>query len=741
MHENGATICHVTQGRLRIKIPSVKSRRQTAHALEKWLRLQPAITRVEARTLTGSVILIFNPQNVHTSHLVGLVERGLEVCRKRITLQQPPPKHTSPALATNIPKDNVQHSCRNHLWWLIALTGSLICSLIRRLCFNIPLAQGPLSLLGGVALFATIPLVRRALGDFHQRKGVSLFPFLAGTSVLAVALGESLTALEVLWVTHLSVLLEDYVSDKSRRAIRETLEVAAKHAYIHRDGQTLEVALSQIQVGDTVVVTTGGKIPADGTVLTGEALIDESSITGRSAPEVCVPHQRVYQGTVVQQGHITIRAERVGEETYINRMLYLVEESLAHRAPVEKRADLLATRLLYLGALSTIGTFLVTGHFVRTLTVMLVVACPCATVLAASTAVTAALANAARKRCLVKGGLYLEKMGEANCFCFDKTGTVTTDTPQVGTIVTTSPNRDPLSILMLAASAEAHNTHPLARAIVREAAHRGIEPRSASTYQVVLGKGIRATVGEDDIIAGNMQYLEESGIEINSDIRAKVEPIAEKGHTLIFVVNNSELLGVIGVSNTIRREARAVIRWLREDHVDALYLVTGDVEPVAGAISDHLELDDFRASLLPEEKARFVKELQASGREVVMVGDGVNDALALSKARVGIAMGAGGSEAAIEAADIALADSNLESLIMLRQLSHQTVRIIEQNFWLATSTNLIGIFLGAAGWITPLISGLHHIVHTLGVMFNSGRLVRWQTPGLSREGEPYETGD
>ena len=287
----------------------------------------------------------------------------------------------------------------------------------------------------------------------------------------------------------------------------------------------------------------------------------------------------------------------------------------------------------------------------------------------------------------------------------------------------------PVRVLALAASAELHNPHPVARAIVEEAGRHGCVPASHGVSEFVLGKGVRTRIGPDSILVGNAEFMKEAEIDVGY-FQERAGKLAETGHTVVFVAKNDTVQGMIAVTNPLRPDAQPLVSWLRADGISSLHLVTGDGEPVARAVAQDLGLDHYAAQLLPEEKARYVEKLRAEGRCVVMVGDGVNDALALSKADVSVAMGAGGAEAAIEASDIALVTSDLGGIATLRQLSHQTMRVIEQNFWLAVSTNAVGIALGAAGRINPIMAGLIHVLHTLGIMANSSRLLKWE-PGVA----------
>jgi manganese/zinc-transporting P-type ATPase C len=671
---------------------------------------------VEVRPLTGSVILYYDPKKTGTEDLLRVVATGLTVS---ISLpeerQRPSPKREAGSLA-------------GRLWWFAALTATFVFSVVQKLLINPAFSPGLLSIVGMVCALGAIPLIRRAVNELRERRTITLFPFLAGTCVIALLAGETLTALEVIWVTDLSTLLEDYVADRSRREIRKTLQVSVKSAFVLRGDREIEIAPNEVAVGDTVSIREAERIPVDGVVLGGEALVNEAHITGRAEGALKKKGDPVYAGTIVEEGSLLVRAEGVGEGTYLGRMVRLVEESLTNRAPAERRADILARRLTGLGVLAVIATFAVTGQFVRALTVMLVAACPCATILAAETAVTAAISNAARRLMLVKGGLYLERIGEADTFCFDKTGTITRGAPEISQVVDLSPRKNPRGTIAIAAAAEARSVHPLAGAIRQEAARYGIVPRSQGSSRTILGRGVEARIGGATMLVGNSSFMRESGIDVLS-VEDVEQSLAASGHTVIFVAKNGSLRGIIAAKDAVRPEAEDALKRLRADGVAEVFLITGDGEPSARAVSQDLGFDACAASLLPDEKARYVEKLRAMGKTVVMVGDGVNDALALSKADVSIAMGAGGAEAAIETADISLADSDLRRLASLRHLSHETLRVIEQNHWLAVSTNVVGIVAGAAGWITPLLAGFVHILHTAGIMANSSRLLRSDIDG------------
>lgn len=715
-------LCHASQGRLRVKVKAMKSCVDLAEWMQDWLAKEHGIDRVQARATTGSVILFYDAHKTTPDALLNVLSRALESFFRAFQNQQTCAKSAFSGTSESLRGTDRRFKPLS-LSWLIGLTGFFAYSLFRRLT-GAPLSERGLSFLGVGSTIGAIPLFHRAVRDFQQKKDITLFPFLASASVIAILLGEAFTALEVIWVTAVSLFVEDYVADKSRRAIRESLAVTIKKTYLWVDGEEAESPIDAVKPGHIVVVHTGERIPVDGVVVDGEALIDEAHITGRSVPEIRRRGHQVFAGTTLQEGYLKIQAEKVGEDIYLNRMLHLVEKSLSQRSPVERKADVLARRLTYFGAAATLGTLLLTRQITRALSVLLISACPCATVLAASTAVTAGVANAARHRVLIKGGLYLEKISEADCFCFDKTGTLTMESHRVTEIIPRAPTQDPSKLLALAASAEIHTRHPVGRAIVAEASRRGIDPTFQGVSEFLIGKGVRMTMGQDVIAVGHLFWMEEMGINVNY-FRKKAHDLMAKGCNVVFISKNGKVQGIIGIANTLRPEAEETLRALRNDGVTFLCLITGDTEPIAKMLAGDLRFDAYQSSLLPEEKAQYVKQLQTKGRKVVVVGDGVNDALALSQANVGIAMGAGGAEVAIEAADIALANSDLIELVNLRKLSRETIHVIEQNHWMAVFTNIVGVFLGATGRLAPLWGGLLHIMHSLGIMLNSSRLLTW----------------
>jgi len=713
---------HAVPGRLRIHVPWIYRSPERAAVLQQWMITRPGVKKAVARSSTGSVVVSYHEHITGPDALISLLERisYREVLDTNVAIPEHP--QTSGLRGT-------YSVSKGRLFELAALGGVVIYGLIRSTVFRVPFHHGILSPVAGLTLILALPVVRRAVADIRQGRRASSNQFLVGTSAIAIVMGEVLTALEVIAILRLGTLLEGYVEDKSRRALREALQVAPDYAYMYVDGSEIQVPVIEVEAGAIVVVRADEKIPVDGAVAEGEALVDESFINGRWEPELRQSGDRVYAGTKVQQGKIFIRTEKAGDATYISSILKVVEESLLNRAPVEKRADLLATRLLRMAVPLTVGTFVVTGSVARALTVLLVMGCPCAIVLAASTAVSAGLTNAARRSIFVKGGFYLERMSQTNCFCFDKTGTLTGGEPTITEIVPRMPNISEERIIELAATAEAHSTHPMAKALVKAAEQRGIMPTLNAVPKYVVGRGVQARLDEDTILVGNREFMETKGIA-TTYFQTRANSLMEKGRTIIYVARNGKLQGLIGATSGVRPEAKDVLAWLRQNGVASIHVLTGDTQQTTGFITETLDLDGCAADLLPEDKAHYVRDLVKQGWIVTVIGDGINDTVAFSQSNVGVALATRGAEVAIEAADISIINGELRGLITTRQISRKTLKVIEQNYWLAVGTDILGIVLSAAGFLSPVGSGMLHIAHTLGIMLNSSSLMIWEPPGF-----------
>lgn len=602
----------------------------------------------------------------------------------------------------------------------VAISAALGLVAGRKLLFGAVTAQTATSPLGLAALFFCLPLVRDGVKKLKQRR-MSLELFLAAGASSAVFVGEALTAFEILWINSGAELLTAWIAERSRRSIAEILDLVSHHTFVLVDGVEVERAVQDLLPGDVIVVHTGEKIAVDGQIVQGEALLDEAPITGRCESAFKKDGDRVFAGTFVQMGVIHIKATHVGDSTYLSRVMRKVQDELENRAPIEVEADRLASRLVRMGFVATGLTFILTGSLWRAFTVLLVMACPCATVLAASTAVSASINAAARSRILIKGGRYLEEAGKCETVFFDKTGTLTTNEPVLQQTFTFN-GMDENGLLRLASSAETHNHHPLALAVLREAASRNITPIPHTVCDYRLGMGMRAVVQGREVLVGNAKLMRVYDADV-TPLEEQANRLREQGLTVLYVYQDKAPQGLLGFAAKVRPEAARVLERLRALGVKHFALVTGDEENAALSLAEALGVEECYASIMPEEKAAIVSRVGAERGRILMIGDGVNDALALTRADVGVSIGSAGSEAAVEAADVALAADNLEGLADVYELSQKTVRIARQNFWIATGSNIGGVLLGALGVLNPVTAGLVHIGHTLGVLANSSRLL------------------
>lgn len=701
------SVRHRIPGRLRLKFKSLPN---VETALEQINKL-PGVCFVRLNPASRSLVINYDPKAADERALLLAVQRLSGPAHKGQS------RELDCACSTAVSSSAARHGLRRFL----SLSAVMVIVFIKQVLLKSVLRQTLFSPLGLIALIAVWPLCRQAFINLKQKK-FSLDSFLALGCLLATATGQSLTALEILWVESGADSLSAWVAERSRRSIAGILDITAKNTFILVEGVEVEMPVSGVKPRDIVILHTGEKVSVDGEIMCGEALVDDSPITGRAELKLVSKGQKVFAGSYVRQGLIHVRAENVGDHTYLARVMRLVQDSLNTRAPIEQVADRLATSLFKLGLAATALTLLATGNLWRAFTVMLVMACPCATALSARTAVAAALSSAAGRGILIKGGRYLEEVSRADVICFDKTGTLTTNEPRLEKILNFSQKSEN-DLLLLAYSAEMHNHHPLALAIKKEAQARNIDPVSHVVCDFTLGRGVRAVIGNDEIRLGNRRYMLESGVNDEAAI-GKATSLRNKGLTVIFLALNNNLLAAFGFANELKPQTQETLEALKQSGISKISMITGDSKNTALALCSTLTVDDCHYSVLPEEKGAIVAALKQNGSQVIMVGDGINDALALVEADIGIAMSAAGSDVAIEAADIALVNDDLADILFLREHSRKTLRIVHQNFWLATATNLAGALAGAAGILSPPLAGLLHIIHTLGVLANSSRLLK-----------------
>ncbi len=531
----------------------------------------------------------------------------------------------------------------------------------------------------------------------------------------ALVVGQWVTAALVVVFMRIGDYVENFTTESARRAMKELTSLAPQTARVEREGVEVEIPVSEVNLGETVIVRPGEKIAVDGEVISGQATIDQSAITGESMPIEAANGTHVYAATIAKLGSLRVRADRIGVDTTFGRVVKMVEEAEAHRADVQRIADKFSAWYLPVVAVIAALTFLFTRNPLSTAAVLLV-ACSCSFALATPVAMLASIGASAKRGLLIKGGKYLELLARADVLLVDKTGTLTLGQPQVTDVISLNGiSRN--EILSIAASAERYSEHPLAEAVRKLAREENAPLSEPQEFESVPGQGVRAVIGSRLIAIGNRRMISSAeSLPIATDLEAQ-------GKTLLFMESNHELVGMFAAADTLRSEVPSALKEVRALGIRHIELLTGDNERTASALAEKLGVS-YRANLLPENKINIVKEYQAKGHVVVMIGDGVNDAPALAQADIGIAMGAAGTDVAIEAAHIALMREDWNLVPDVLKIAQRTMKIVKMNLIFTTAYNVIGLTLAAFGILPPVLAAAAQSLPDIGIMGNSARLLK-----------------
>ncbi|HKZ55718.1 MAG TPA: cation-translocating P-type ATPase [Anaerolineales bacterium] len=582
--------------------------------------------------------------------------------------------------------------------------------LIRSLTASVPQPVGlAIVIIGGFPIFRKV--VTAAL-----RGQILSHTLMTLGAAAALVVGEWATATVVVLFMHVGDFVERFTTGKTRRAVRGLAELAPQSARIEREGDEVEAPIGEVRVGDVVVVRPGERIPVDGEVISGQASVDPSAITGESMPVEAGPGTRVFAASLALLGSLRVRVTRIGEETTFGRVIRAVEEAEANRGRIQRTADRFSTYYLPIVLAIALATYLV-GRDPLATAAVLVVACSCSFALATPIAVLATIGAAAKRGLLIKGGRVLEALAQADTLLIDKTGTLTLGRPQITDILPIGA-ASAGEVLALAACAEHFSEHPLGRAVCREAEARGLGFVAPQGFEALPGVGVRAKARGRVITVGSRRMIPAELV-----LPHAVADLEVQGKTLLFVARDGEWIGVLAASDTPRPEVPAALETLRSMGISRIELLTGDQERVAEALAGRLGLS-YRAQLLPEDKIAVVKELQGQGRRVIMVGDGINDAPALAQADAGIAMGAAGADVAIEAAHVALMHEDWMLVPELLRMARRSMAVVRLNLGFTLLYNLVGLTLAAFGVLPPILAAAAQSLPDLGILANSSRLLR-----------------
>jgi heavy metal translocating P-type ATPase len=534
----------------------------------------------------------------------------------------------------------------------------------------------------------------------------------------ALAIGQFFTAIVIAFFVLFAELLEGYTVGGGRRAIEKLINALPRLVTVRRNGQESELPADELSTGEVIVIRPGERIPVDGTVIKGSSYVDQSSITGESLPIEKTGQSKVFAGTINKNGVLEVSVERVGRDTTFGKIIQVVEQAEKSKAPVQRIADRLAAGLVYFALGAAVLTFLVTRNLTATIAVI-IVAGACGVAAGTPLAILAGIGSAARRGIIVKGGLYLEKLAEIDTIILDKTGTLTMGIPEVTGIRVTDGATES-EVLENAAIAEQHSEHPIGEAVIRKSRAAKVSLREYSDLQYIPGRGVTCLDRGSKVVVGTRTLLEENGIDANG--AASFQSDTKPGETLVYVGRNKTVLGALTIADQLRSEAIQAVDQLKKQGYRTI-LLSGDSGDAASAIGTQLGVHEAIGNLLPEQKLEKVRELLQQGRKVAMVGDGVNDGPALAEATVGIAMG-GGTDVALETADITLMTSDLSRLTEVLGIAKRCYRVIMFNFWGTIAVDTLGIVLAFCGLLAPIIAALIHVGSELAFILNSARLFR-----------------
>jgi len=562
------------------------------------------------------------------------------------------------------------------------------------------------------ALVGGYPIFEEAFSALRARR-MTMELSMAIAVGAALAIGEFFTALVIVLFVLIAEVFERLTVGRGRRAIKDLLDFLPRQALVRRGAAAREVGAAEIAPGDVVVVRPGGRLPVDGLVVAGHSFVDQAAITGESLPVEKVAGAHVYAGTINQSGTIDVRATRIGRDTAFGKILEAVEAAERSRAPIQKTADRLAGYLVYFAIGCAALTFVITRD-VRSMISVVIVAGACGIAAGTPLAILGAIGQAARKGAIVKGGLYLEALSQVDTVVLDKTGTLTYGNPEVVDIHA-APGATSDEVLAAAAIAERPSEHPVGKAILKLAAAAGLPVIEPERFAYIPGKGVVCTAGGDEIVVGSRAFLTERDVDVTpcafGDDRGSEVHVARRGR----------LLGDLHVADVLRSEAKDAVAALRRMGLRVI-LLTGDAEAITSTVGRQLAIDEVEAGLLPAGKLARIDALLAEGRTVAMVGDGINDAPALMRASVGVAMGSG-TDVARESAPVVLLGNDLRTVAETLRIARRCHRIIMTNFVGTLLVDCVGVGLAAFGLLGPLLAAFVHVASELAFILNSARLL------------------
>ena len=711
-------ILHEIRGRIRIKSRALKYLGIHKEEITKQLMQVHYIQSVEISSITGTILVYFDNFSLTGENLISLLQNTLNTYLVDTYKNEKKQISNKYVIERRLQEESPQEIIKNigaAVLLLLLPNPKTKLTGIRRL-FNY-------KTLSTVSL--ALPVLKNGIYSLIQNKRPNADTLSSTAIVSSIILGSERTALTIMILEKFAELLTVYTMKKTRGVIKDMLSVGENYVWKQSDDENTakKVPIEEISKGDFILVKTGEKISVDGTIEKGEAIIDQSAITGEYMPVTKKAGEEVFAGTLLKSGNITVKAEKVGDDRTASRIIKLVEDAAFNKADIQSYADTFSAQLIPLNFLLAGIVYVSTRNLQKALS-MLVIDYSCGIRLSTATAFSASINTAAKNGILIKGSNYLEELSKSDTVIFDKTGTITEGKPKIQTLKTFGKNMKDNRMLALAAAAEETSSHPLASAILNEIKNRGLKIPKHKESVIKVARGIETFVNKDIIRVGSLKYMEENDIslEVASDI---VKGMQNRGEIVIYVAKNNDLIGVIGVSDPPRENIKKAMNRLRNQGIDDIVLLTGDLRQQAETIASRMSMDRYESELLPEDKAKDILKFRSIGSKVIMIGDGINDAPALSYANVGIALGSSRTDIAMEAADVTITSDDPLLIPGVIGLAKNTVKIIKQNFAMAIGINSFALVWGATGLLPAIYSSILHNSITILVVGNSLRLLKY----------------
>ena len=720
-------IVHRIRGRIRIKSKAFKYIGASLKTeIEKQLVQVRYIESVEISLITGTILIYFEDVSLSEQNLINLIQNTLnshifEICKNEKIEKS----------SKYVIERKLQEETPGEIIKKIITTAGL-------LGYNLFFKSKQEVVTTGIRRFLNyntlstlalaMPVLKNGINSLVKNKRPNADTLSSSAIISSILLGKESAALTIMFLEEVSELLTVYTMEKTRGAIKDMLSVGESYVWKEiSEDNVKRVPIEEIQKDDIIVVQTGEKISVDGKIIKGEALIDQSSITGEYMPLKKGEGETVYAGTIVKNGNISILAEKVGDDRTVSRIIKLVEDANSNKADIQNYADTFSAQLIPLNFILAGIVYASTRSITKAMS-MLVIDYSCGIRLSTAVAFSSAINTAAKNGILVKRSNFIEELSKAETVIFDKTGTITEGKPKVQSIEVFDNSISENEMIGLAGAAEEQSSHPLATAIMSEIKDRGIEIPKHNKIKTVVSRGVETKVGKGKeaktIRVGSKKYMLENNIDLTLATEAE-RGIISRSEIGLYVSQDEKIIGLIGVSDPPRENIKKAINRLRNYGVDDIVLLTGDLRQQAETIASRMSIDRYESELLPEDKAKNILKFQSKGSNVIMIGDGVNDAPALSYANVGVALGSTRTDVAMEAADITITQDNPLLVPGVIGLSKSTVKTIKENFAMVIGLNTFALVLGATGILAPIYASVLHNSTTILVVMNSLKLLKY----------------